>query len=116
LQIKLNKLNRNSTLVLLQDISQEYLTESTECRHEFAQNQDDKIDQTYNMMNIEFEEHEQEDNIFSLADTTESSNYTTSEDEDEFLEDITGNRSSEACPNSNNQVSSTVNSYLTESS
>lgn len=40
-------------------------------------------------LNFEFTEKHQEDNTYSLADTTDSGNYSATEDDEEFLEDIT---------------------------
>lgn len=63
--------------------------QSRKCIYEVGENQDKKYEQVDHNMNIEYKEQHQEDNMYSLADTTNSSNYNSSEDEEEFIEDIT---------------------------
>uniref|UniRef100_M8D7E0 Uncharacterized protein n=1 Tax=Aegilops tauschii TaxID=37682 RepID=M8D7E0_AEGTA len=70
-----------------QELTQQHLTESRNYMIEHTTNQDEQNWQADNMMNFEYTEHDQEDNMFSLADTTDSSNYNTSDDEEQFVED-----------------------------
>lgn len=83
------KINNNPTIVVLWELSQEHSTESRSCIYKLSANQNQENEDADNNMNIKLTEQHQEDNGYSLADTTDSNNYSSSENEEEFLEDLT---------------------------
>lgn len=82
------KINNNSSIVVLRELSQEHSTESRNCIYELGANQNQQNEDADNNMNIKLAEKHQEDNGYTLADTTDSNNDNSSENEEEFLEHL----------------------------